>query len=435
MKTLFKNLAFVIPFLGTLLTSCENDVKEDVNIEKNDAVSQRIVGETDLLWNSSNGVNASNGVCYRNWINFNPTMNSTFQYIYNDAPIKILSDLSGFIPNKPGSNLITSQYHVDNDLDYNENDPINYPRYNGEPDVDENGQNDFVMSSNQTAPSMTLFTLGHGNRFYGFYPGFAISAYGGYNNSPVRFNIRNFTRIHENADTTLREVGLIFDHWPGIQNNSSGSYDNPGWWSFKEKYTLGDFDEIEAQFKARLVNFYDNVSTDENQRCISVDLRIAYINSSNEIIRKDLLGVVIHTNYSYDLNGNPNDEIYWQGFNGTNLETIDSVPSKRIMLIGERIKLRPLQVADNSYPAYPSSPNYPEIKMINNIVGDTGPYTNDIKINFKRLIQQYLSPPNHEGVQYSIDDAVIVGFDIYSTTKGYDIEFDIKNIRLKGKNF
>jgi hypothetical protein len=390
MKKNVKKVAFCVSFLGLLLLGCENDSNQK-SVDQTSPASRTtaLLPTQDLLWNSTNGL----GVTKRNFVHLNCTETTC----NDEKAIQYLSDLSALIPGKP-ANIWPFNYPVDNFTDEN---------YDGQ-------QDGIISATDLSVHSLRLISLGYNNSNFGEYPGFAIDVYGGYDGQPITFNNKNMARTMENPNN-LREVGLLFDHWPGpykindvVQFDTNGdAIFNDGNWAFKKNYRLGNFNEIKGNFSAKLNYFYTNLSGIPNSVYATADFRIGYYSdTTGELIREDLLGVIYYTGNSFDLNGNSTDEIYWKDF--TTL--VNGKPSHRILLRAGASQLATFGI--NTIGA-------------NNIPSNN--FTN-IVIPFKELVYKYLSPPTG----YTINDAIIVGYDVYTHTRGYDLEVGLKNVRLVG---
>ncbi len=377
---------FIITLIG-----CENEKNQKIETKKSFANRTIVVlPDQDLLWNSTNGI----GVTKRNFVHLSCTETDCNGL----AAIEYMSDLSGLIPGKPG-NMPDSNYATDNYNDYN---------YDGQ-------QDNTIHATDFSNHSLRLQSMGYLNSEFGQYPGFAIDVLGGYDGEPIVFNNKNFARTIYNPNE-LREVGLLFDHWPGPKKDNNNAYIhdidgyvvfNDGNWCFKKNYRLGNFKDIEGNFWAKLNYFNTNLSGIPNSVYATADFRIAYINEiTGETVRKDLLGVIFYTGNNYDLNGNPTDNIYWYDsspFGGYN--------SHRLLLRGNMLGTLSTNMIG-----------------VNNVIDNS--FIN-IKIQYKALLKKYMPAPPPG---FILDDAIIVGFDVYTHVNGYDLEVGLKNVRLIGKN-
>lgn len=239
-------------------------------------------------------------------------------------------------------------------------------------------------------PSFKLVTEGYPNNDYGNYPGFAIWVQNGFTNSPLEFKFINSAKQLSGNDK-LHEVGLVFEHW-------RNPWSPAGYYSFTDQYDLNQLSYVKPQFDVRLDHFNNYQSPELNKQTadITADLRIEYWKDGVKK-RTDLLGVLFSnlggTN-GYDFNGNSNDSIFWQ-------DTSSSYP--RILLHGYKLGLN-----------------------IPNITSVSSSFTT-ITFDYKPLILKYLPPPPDSC------KAILVGFDIYSSTRYADIDFSLKSIYLNSE--
>jgi len=190
----------------------------------------------------------------------------------------------------------------------------------------------------------------------------------------------------------LREIGLVYNHWPGdpgntqFRPNADGSYTK-----------LGQFDKVLARFKAKAgTNDTPPTCAATPTQKIQIDFRVAFFRpNSNSLFQTELLGITLYGMDGIDIYGKPHSsEIYYQG----NLYYPDSTVDM-VLLHGERVGVPRLT---SSYQSY--------------------------EIDFKPVVQKYIKPP----AGYSLDDAVIVGLDIYASTQGGNNSFTLKDVDLVG---
>ncbi|RZL17036.1 MAG: hypothetical protein EOO89_09950 [Pedobacter sp.] len=204
--------------------------------------------------------------------------------------------------------------------------------------------------------------------------------------------INSAKNLSQNAK--LHEVGIQFAHWNNPWPNGQGR------WSFREQYKVGDLTSIKPKFDVRL-ELYDDTNSPNTilpTTYLTADLRLEW-HKNNILVRRDLLGVIFSNPNNYDMNNNSTDAVFWQDIQPAN---------PRIFLHGSMLNL--------------GIPNLQTISTTN--------YTT-IEFDYMPLIMQYLPGPP-EGCTY--DDAVIVGLDIYSSTRCADVVFSVKNIYLHGTN-
>lgn len=248
--------------------------------------------------------------------------------------------------------------------------------------------------STKVAPSFKLVTEGYQNSEYNNYPGFAIWVQNGFTNSPLEFKLINSAK-QLSGTRKLHEVGVIFEHW-------HNQWNIPGW-SFKEQYNLQQLSTIKPKFDVRLDHFdnYQSPNIDTQTAYITADFRIEYWKDGDTVPRRvDLLGVIFSNSggtNGYDYDGNPNNNIFWQDTSSNN---------PRVILHGYQLGL-----------------NIPNLTAVSSLF-------TTIEFDYKPLILQYLpAPPSG----YTYSNAMIKGFDIYSSTRYADIDFSVKNIYLNGE--
>ncbi|TGN24562.1 hypothetical protein [Empedobacter tilapiae] len=354
-----KKILLLLPLL-ILMISCENQNEldeESINQKTNTNLRTNNI-DNNLLWND-------NGITKRSYIHVNH-----LNMLTHEKPLQQLSDLS------EGDNL-GMPTHIW---------PFKYECSNG----------NYISSLNESSPSFILITEGYDNINYGKYPGFDIWVQGGWSQNPIDFKIFNNAKALGNKNQ-LREVGLVFSHWPN--NEKKGNH------SFKEQFYLGNFNSVFTSFKVKLDDYYPKSNIEIRPTYITADFRFTYYNSEGVAVRSDVIGVLFSNPYNYDFYKNPNDvnhdKIFWKDFDSV----IDNVPLKRILLDGKMLNI-----------------NLPNNSIVSSIF-------NNVNFDYMPLIKKFLpSPPN--GLTYN--DAVIIGFDIYSSTRDGDVTFSIKDIRLLG---
>lgn len=258
--------------------------------------------------------------------------------------------------------------------------------------------NDSIHSPNNTAYSFLLVTEGYNNNQFGAYPGFDVWIQNSYTNHPLEFNVFNNAKQFSQYDSTLNafplhEAGIIFQHW-------YNQWDE-GRWSFTEQFKIAQLEFIKPRFQVRLDNFnnYASPNTTLTTTYLTADLRIEY-RQNNNLIRTDLLGVIFSnlggTN-GFDYNGDITDDIFWED---------KSTDNPRILLHGYQLGLTPSNIL-----TYPSA-------------------WTTIEFDYLPLIYEYLPAPP---LNCTYDNAILTGFDIYSSTRASDIVFSVKDIYLNGK--
>ena len=188
---------------------------------------------------------------------------------------------------------------------------------------------------------------------------------------------------------TLREIGLVYNFWPNDPNNTQFRSDSDG-----SPFTLGQFKKVIGKFTSKL-NSQDAPTCQANPtQKIEVDFRVQYLSKSGENIRTDVLGVVVGGMNGVGIDGQPQlGDIYWEGTlpNGTRI----------VELHGTGV----------------------------GVLAVTTSYQ-DYQIEFKSLYKRYITPPQG----FNADDAVVMGYDVYSSTQGGNISFTLKSADLIGSN-
>ncbi|MBD1421803.1 hypothetical protein [Sphingobacterium chuzhouense] len=246
-----------------------------------------------------------------------------------------------------------------------------------------------IAATDRSAPSVHLVSINcDGHEYIYDYPnstrktGFAFNPKRENPDDPIEFQFVNLASGYTNADSLkyLREVGLVFSNW---------GKSNTGNWAFKRDFTIGEFDkDIQLKFFAKLDHV--NKPNANNNIYITCDLRYVFWNG-NQKVRADLVGVLVYENLANPSNPDP---VYWKSSSN-----VGSDPSERWFIRGARTQVPQL----------------------------TSEWK-EITINFNKFIEMLPDPP--AGVSY--DDAVISGFDLYSSMRGQDVVFSVKDVRLVG---
>ncbi|GAB1415429.1 hypothetical protein MASR2M117_08350 [Paludibacter sp.] len=247
-----------------------------------------------------------------------------------------------------------------------------------------------IAASDRSAPSVHLVSINcDGHEYIYDYPsnkrktGFAFNPKRENPNDPIEFQFVSLASGYTKADSInyLREVGLVFSNW---------GKSNSGNWAFKRDFTIGEFNKnIQVKFLAKL-DYAKKTSTAKNIY-ITCDLRYVFWNSNNQKVRADLVGVFFYENLANPLSTNP---VYW-----SSSANVGTDPSERRLIRG---KLTGIPQLTSEW--------------------------QEITIDYKKFIDMLPAPP--AGLSY--DNAVISGFDIYSSMRGQDVVFSIKDVKLVG---
>lgn len=236
----------------------------------------------------------------------------------------------------------------------------------------------YVKAPNGSQPSVRWVSLNFTNDQYKKYPGYDMWVTGSGYGSPIEFMFANSSKTSTTGG--LNEVGFVFEHWPL----------NAGKWAFREQFRVGHFSKIMASMQARLKGFSASGNATWRTAYVTADFRINYYDADGTWVRNDLLGVILSNPNNYDHTGTTSDVYYYKS--GTH-----------VLLHGNKLG----------------------IPTINT------PATTDTAISFDYLplIKTYLPPPP-AGLTYN--DAVVDGWDVYSSTMLADMSFYLKAPALVG---
>ncbi|GAB1415428.1 hypothetical protein MASR2M117_08340 [Paludibacter sp.] len=247
-----------------------------------------------------------------------------------------------------------------------------------------------IAASDRSAPSVHLVSINcDGDEYIYDYPnnrrktGFAFNPKRENPNNPIEFQFVSLASGYTKADSInyLREVGLVFSNW---------GKSNSGNWAFKRDFTIGEFNkDIQVKFLAKL-DYVNKTSADKNIY-ITCDLRYVFWNKNNQKVRADLVGVFFYENLADPNSTNP---IFW-----SSSAMVGNDPSERRLIRGK----------------------------LNNVT-QLGSNWREVTINYGKFIDMLPQPP--DGLSYN--DAVISGFDLYSSMRGQDVVFSVKDVRLVG---
>lgn len=251
-----------------------------------------------------------------------------------------------------------------------------------------------------SAPSVTLISLNYdadeyiwnydpvGSDYgFGMYP--RREKFG----DPIEFQFVNMAGKYSNSTekNKLREIGLMFMNW-GRNTNQ---------WAFRDLFRIGDFDDILLKFKAKV----DRFNTDDGKNGMYVTCDFRYIfwddnepDDSKANKRGDLIGVLVFERNPprtlWGLGPESTSPIWWESD-----APIGGNPSSRKMFRGKYFNIAQL----------------------------TDEYV-EVTINYMDFIKQMPDPP--AGMTWR--DARIQGLDIYSSVRGCDLNFTIKDVQFIG---
>lgn len=217
---------------------------------------------------------------------------------------------------------------------------------------------------------------------------------------------------------TIKEVGIVLQNWVVQESPLRG-----GNHCFRENYRVGDFSKIICSFALRLDAFTQSsrstkdVSNShyegtEHDGYITADLRFGYFDRDTGKIKKlGLIGIII-----------------------SNLCNPDTTPYP--LPAGHQYYYDPyLMYYDLRDATYENVPTKNEIVFLDYRLLDPGLFTvspgfTDFSIDYRGLLDYYSTPPDYE---YSTEDAVIMGLDVYSSVRNSNIVFSVKDIKMRGE--
>lgn len=194
---------------------------------------------------------------------------------------------------------------------------------------------------------------------------------------------------------TLREIGTIYQGYGGgmlmdgqFRRNVDGS-----------PIRMGQFSHVLVTFSAAVPpEMFKPARCDRAPTAyVTADFHIGYLGRGGVIEQHQLLGVLIYGMRNLDLAGQAsNSETLWHG-------NVATTPSR--LLHGEMLAHMPMMI----------------LPQLNG-------HFQSVQIDYKPLFAKYYTPPPG----HTLDDAVIIGLDVYSSVRGADITFDVKNIDIVG---
>jgi len=216
------------------------------------------------------------------------------------------------------------------------------------------------------------------------WPGWDLSVVGNGMGTPLTMNYANHAYLITGCTDGMKEVGLVYDGKMSL-------------WQQR----LGDLAGLHAQFDAQVTaqtvnemscpNGYEQPFNDISTpwAYLTADLRVNYVSGST-IVRSDILSVHFYNAQSFTQN-----YIFWHtAYPWTTQGTIMLNPT------GAGLSAEQLPVLNGGYKT--------------------------IRLDMKGLYNAYFSAP----AGFSTDDATIVGFDVYGSLRGVDLNYSIKNVAL-----
>ncbi len=227
-------------------------------------------------------------------------------------------------------------------------------------------------------------TVGWTYQEMGTDPGWEVREISGGNGVPLEYEYVNLSL--DIADPcTLREIGLIWHKW-NIDDNYHCFKVNDD----NTPIRLGDFSEVYARVKCKLgVTEGPIACLVYPTAMVTGDFRVIYVDEDDVTVRTDLLGIHMWE-MAGSIHGTP---VMWED-GGQNQSTW------RKQLSGDYIGIP--QLTTNKFTSY----NW----------------------EMKQYLQTYLPPPDG----YTIDDAVVVGWDVYCSARGANITFRLKESDIVG---
>jgi hypothetical protein len=142
---------------------------------------------------------------------------------------------------------------------------------------------------------------------------------------------------------------------------------------------------------------FDNITLDP-WAYLSADVRVNYFKDDGTWVRGDILSLHV-----YNVKPVSHKPIFWQG---PNCE---------------------VNISNNQYGCVVML-NASAVETALPILQPGGDYQT-FRIDFKPLYNKYITPPPG----FTTDDAVVAGFDVYSSVRGTDIDFSVKGVSLRGE--
>ncbi|HEX2283056.1 MAG TPA: hypothetical protein VHG52_14955, partial [Thermomicrobiales bacterium] len=244
--------------------------------------------------------------------------------------------------------------------------------------------NTFVpLASNGAAPSYSPgAAIGWTSADEDEVPGWSIQRLSGGGGTPM---VMRYVNRGEGTgdDCELREVGMGYQHWPNLA--VSAFKPNPGGGGLR----VGEFEEILGKVSMRETYAGGQSQCEELPTgALNIGFRVDYVKPDGSSERSDAVATIVRgLPGNIDFNG-IEDDIYYRNHDGS-----------AVVVYGESVGL----------PTVSSS-------------------WQDYTIDFKALLEEYVPPP----AGYSVHDAVIVGFDIFSSLRGADMDFEAKDLDLVG---
>lgn len=225
-------------------------------------------------------------------------------------------------------------------------------------------------------------------------PGWDAKILSGGNGTPIVYRYRNDAA--QVADPcTLREVGTVYQAYQGaalmdgqIRRNADGS-----------PVTMGQFSHVVVTFSAAVPSeaFKPSHCSRAPTAYVTADFHIGYPGRGGAIAQHQLLGVLVYGMRGIGLQGQPSKSAtLWSG-------SVRTTPSR--LLHGEALANMPMTT----------------LPQLNN-------QFQTMRIDYKALFDRYFTPPPG----HSLNDAVIIGLDVYSSVRGADLTFKVKDIDITG---
>ncbi len=226
------------------------------------------------------------------------------------------------------------------------------------------------------------------------WPGWDVSVSGAGNGTPLELSYANHAYPLSQCTSQVREVGVSFDGSSSIRPNTS----------------LGQFKDITGSFDLNISaqNINPALSCPSGYEApfqnvtdpwgyVSGDFRVNYFKPDGTWVRGDIFSVHV-----YNAQPVANKDIFWQGSS--------CVVNPANNQYGCTVMINP-SAAGISFSAISPGSGY-----------------HTFSIDFKGLYEKYVTPPSG----FTADDAVVGGYDVYSSLRGVDMNFSLKNINLVG---
>ncbi len=232
-------------------------------------------------------------------------------------------------------------------------------------------------------------------------PGWSIWQLSGGHGQPLELRYLNHARGTTDP-CKLREIGLIYQNWD-FAPHSMFRRRLDG-----QQFRLGDFEKVRVKLKAKVDLFNSPTCSSYPTAKVVVDFRLVFKDSSNVLSKTYIVTVVLFGMEGVGIDGqphsNPDEPIYFQGTQYVEGKPIEMIQyhSSKLGVIG-----------------------FPRQKTLTD---DYQKYDMD----FKKLFPLYLASNPTLPPGQTLNDAIIDGLDIYTSTQGGDLDFTVSEVNMIG---